>query len=175
MIAAVVKDYDDQSIAEVCEDDWKRFCREVLVRTAFLLKDLCARHRRLGRYGMEPSTQKEWEDLRRQVAAYRWVFCGTGGGFSFGMACEDLGLDPDILREKFLSQCQPRRDINLLVDWFLRQEDCLSRRRKRKAKEEVDSDFDLVSSVREFRQQIGSQPGRRGAQSHAIYCKGGRG
>lgn len=161
MIAAVVTEYDDENVIEDCETGWKRFCSEVLVRTHYHLCDLCKRHRVMGRYGMQPSSRKDWEILRRQVAAYRWVFDGTGGDFTFDQTCADLGLDPVLVRRRLLSQARPRRDINLLVDWVVRQKEkpCAHRDPK---------DPCLVDAVRQFRAANAGRQGRRGAQTHAV-------
>jgi hypothetical protein len=167
MIAHVVTDYDDENIIEDCETGWSRFCREVLVRTYYHMSDLCRRHRRLGRYGMRPESRKEWEALRRGVAAYQWVVEGTGGEFTFDQTCRDVGLDPAILRRRLLSMCQPRRDINLLVAWTVRHEKAQESRRLGRRPEPSEEAFDLVSAVREFREGHGHRTGRRGAQTHA--------
>jgi hypothetical protein len=172
MIAHVVTDYDDENIVEDCETGWTRFCREVLVRTYYHMSDLCRRHRRMGRFGMQPTCRKEWETLRRGIAAYRWVVDGTGGEFTFDQTCRDAGLDPAILRRKLLSQCQPRRDINLLVDWVVRHEKAHESKRRRDVVE-VEEGFDLVSAVREFRLLNANKSGRRGAQTHAVCRQGG--
>ena len=103
MIAVAVTEYDDENIVEECETGWRRFCAEVLVRTHYHVRELCRRHRRLGYRQMLPSSRKEWEILRRQVAAYRWAFDGTGGEFTFDQTCRDLSLDPEIVRRKLLS------------------------------------------------------------------------
>lgn len=163
MIAAVVTDYDDENIIEDCEAGWKRFCSETLVRTHYHVRELCNQHRRLGKYGMQPTTRKGWETLRRQIAAYRWAFCGTGGLFTFDQTCTDLGLDPHLVRRKLLSLCRPRRDINLLVDWVASQ-------RERACAVRTADDAgcpDLVSAVQKFRLQ-GDKQGRRGVQTHAV-------
>jgi hypothetical protein len=167
MIAHVVTDYDDENIIEDCEAGWSRFCREVLVRTYYHMSDLCRRHRRLGRYGMQPTSRKEWEALRRGVAAYQWVVDGTGGEFTFDQTCRDVGLDPAILRRRLLSMCQPRRDINLLVAWTVRHEKAQESRRLGRRPEPSEETFDLVTAVREFREGHGQRTGRRGAQTHA--------
>ncbi len=173
MIALVVKDYDDQNIAEDCEAGWRRLCSEVLVRTHYHLVELCRRHRRLGRFGMQPSSRREWEDLRRQIASYRWVFCGTGGEFTFEQTCEDVGLDPELVRRQLLSQCRPRRDINLLVDWVVRQEKSQDMRSRTCSRRRASEPFNLVDAVREFRSEHADREGRRGAQTHAV-CRYGR-
>lgn len=173
MIAPVVTDYDDENVIEDCETGWTRFCREVLVRTHYHLTDLCRRHRRMGRFGMQPANRKEWETLRRGIASYRWVFDGTGGDFTFDQTCRDVGLDPCILRRRMLSLCQPRRDINLLVDWVVRHEKA-HESRCRKDCDELEDGFDLVAAVREFRLLHGNKAGRRGAQTHAVCRQGGR-
>jgi hypothetical protein len=170
MIAHVVTDYDDENIIEDCEAGWTRFCREVLVRTHFELTDLCRRHRRLGLYGMQPTTRKQREVLRRGVAAYRWVVEGTGGGFTFEQTCLEVGLDPAILRRRMLSLCRPRRDINLLVAWTVRHGNAQESRRLGRRPEPAQETFDLVSAVRKFRERHGQRIGRRGAQTHA-YCR----
>lgn len=161
MIAAVVTDYDDENVIEDCETGWRRFCSEVLVRTHYHLCELCRRHRVMGRFGMQPTCRKEWEILRRQVAAYRWVFGGTGGEFTFEQACLDLGLDPRLVRERLLSQARPRRDINLLVDW-------VSRQRERPGSRQEPDAISVPDAVREFRSMHGGKQGRRGVQTHAI-------
>lgn len=170
MIAVAVRDYDDENVIEECESGWRRFCAEVLVRTHYHVTELCSRHRKCGSAGMVPRTRKEWETLRRQVAAYRWVFDGTGGLFTFDQTCADLGIDPALIRRKLLSQARPEGDINLLVRWVSLQQERphKSPRRSRRRKGW------LVRAVREFRQQAERRPGRRGAQTHAV-CRYGRG
>lgn len=169
MIAVAVRDYDDENVIEECESGWRRFCAEVLVRTHYHVTELCARHRKFGSAGMVPNTRKEWEILRRQVAAYRWAFEGTGGPFTFEQTCGDLGIDPALIRRKLLSQACPDRDINLLVRWVSLHTERThkpprqSRRRKGW----------LPKAVREFRLRAERRPGRRGAQTHAV-CRYGR-
>lgn len=168
MIAVAVTDYDDENIVDDCEAGWKRFCIETLVRTHYHLKSLCADHRRLGRFGMQPTSRKAWEILRRQIAAYRWVFDGTGGLFTFEQTCRDLGLDPRLVRAKVVSQCRPRRDINLLVEWVVRQEDRRDAKRRREDSDAGGVGTSIVAAVRDFRRRYGSREGRRGAQTHAV-------
>lgn len=165
MIAVAVRDYDDENVIEECESGWRRFCAEVLVRTHYHVTELCDRHRKCGRMRMVPSTRKEWETLRRQVAAYRWVFHGTGGLFTFAQTCADLGLDPDLVRRKLLSQASPAGDINLLVRWV-----SLHKERTHGPATKPDARLPgcgLVRAVRAVRKRA-SKPGRRGAQSHAV-------
>lgn len=109
---------------------------------------------------MQPNSRKEWEILRRQCAAYRWVFEGSGGNFAFDQTCADLGLDPVLVRRRLLSQARPRRDINLLVDWVFRQKEKTGPRSEPAL-------IDLPSAVREFRRTHAGRAGRRRVQTHA--------
>lgn len=166
MIAAVVREYDDEGVVEDCEEGWKRFCIEVLVRTHYHLVELCRRHRMLGRFGMEPADRKGWEDLRRMAATYRWVFQGSGGAFTFEQTCEDVGLCPTLVRQRLLSQANPRRDINLLVDWVFSQPE-----KSRRPEQEPPR---ICDSVRKVRAAGGCRSVRRGAQTHAVCRYSGR-
>jgi hypothetical protein len=168
MIAVAVKDYDDENIVEDCEAGWGRFCAEVLVRTHYHVRELCRRHRRLGYAQMLPSSRKEWETLRRQVAAYRWAFEGAGGLFTFDQTCLDLRLDPALVRRKLLSLCRPERDINLLVAWAARQKEKANGNCRGQGEDDRRVGSGLVDAVRDFRSRHGERAGRRGAQTHAV-------
>lgn len=174
MIAVAVKDYDDENVIEECADGWRRFCAETLVRTHYHLRQLCNKHRRLGCEGMRPSCRKESEELLRQVAAYQWVFQGTGGEFTFDQTCRDVALDPLIVRRKLLSLCKPERDINLLVDWVVKHREKENGKRRRQVEGAGRVGTRIVDSVRDFRRRYGERSGRRGAQTHPFsrYANG---
>lgn len=169
-MSQVVKDYDDENITEECEDGWKRFCGEVLVRTSFHLRSLCDRLRRQGWRRMAPTTRKELGLLRQQMAAYRWVFEGTGGDFSFEQTCDDVGLDACLIRRKLVSQCNPPEDINLLVRAVLREEMRHAGRSKHYRKNQTVGGVGtgIVAAVRHIRSRNAQRSSRRGAQTHAV-------
>ncbi len=169
-MSEVVKEYDDENITDDCDDGWRRFCSEVLIRASYHLRDLCRRLRLQGWRRMLPNRRKAGEILRQQVAAYRWVFEGQGGDFSFDRTCEDVGLDPYLVRQKLLRQCDPPEDINLLVREVLRQEVLYAGRAKRRRKDQVAGGVgtSIVPAVRDLRSRNATRSSRRGAQTHAV-------
>ena len=158
MIVVAVTDYDDEGIYEHCENGWRRFCADTLVRARFHLRQLGKRasSRTLR---SRSANRRNRESLRRQAAAYLWVFCGTGGDFSFDQVCEDLGLCGHLVRQRLLSECQPSEDINTVVRAALRNSGSCP--------EEFGDEKSIVEAVMKVRVRSGIRVGRIGRQTHA--------
>ena len=163
-----VREYDDQSLIEDCEEGWRRFCAEVLVRTKCEIEQLCRRVRRLGVVGVLPKSRSECEYLLRQVAAYRWVFEGTGGAFTMESVCADVGLSPDVFREKIVSLANPPPDINRVVRWVVTNKECSDANRRRKVPAARGLGASIVDAVRDFQRHNRSGEGRTRTRSNAV-------
>lgn len=165
-----VTDYDDQGIVEHCEAGWRRFCCDAIARAYFHLRALGRRAAGCGGAVRWPRDRMAKEVLRRQVAACTWVFNGTGGEFTFDQTCADVGLDPDLLRRKFVSACGLPRDINLLVRMVQSKKERSRDLSLRQDSPACGVGSGLVAAVRAVRSSDARRPGRRGAQAHAVCC-----
>ena len=168
MTQVAVPPYDDEGIVADCETGWRRFCAETLVCTHYHIKQFCRRHRAHGMRLTHNTTRKMREVLRRQVAAYRWVFEGAGAPFTFDSVCLDLGLCPDLIRRQMLSLYQPEPDINLLVEWVGRQKERKYANRRGKDSTTRRVGPSIVDAVADLRRSNGQRESRRGAQTHAV-------
>ena len=145
--------YDDQNVIEDCEYGWRRFCCEILGRAYHMIGALSERHRSISADSLRTMSRKNVEILRRQVAAYRWVFDGTGGLFSFSWACEMCGRDPDVVREKIVAAHRPHRDIKYVVKIVVEYGEKYSARRPHKHQGAGRMATSLADSVAAFRRQ----------------------
>lgn len=163
-----VREYDDQSLIEDCEEGWRRFCAEVLVRAQCEIRELSRRVRLLGVVRVLPQSKKDCEYLLRQVAAYRWVFEGTGGAFTFESVCTDLGLSACTIRRKIVSLCDPPADINRVVRWVVTNKECADANRRRKTKSHRGLGTSIVDAVRDFQRKNRTGASRAGTRSYAV-------
>lgn len=163
-----VREYDDESLIEDCVEGWRRFCAEVLVRSQCEIKELCRRVRLLGAVRVLPTSKKDCELFLRQVSAYRWVFEGTGGDFTFESVCEDLGLPTHAIRQKIVSLADPPPDINRVVRWSVLNRECADANRRREGPRTRGLGSRIVDSVRDFQRQNRSGSGRARTRSYAV-------